>query len=348
MSERFAGTDEIDFENGKVEMAFGAGGRAAAGLFDQLFLPEFSNSVLAAAGDGAVVSVAEGDAVISTDCHIVSPIFFPGGDIGSLAVAGSVNDVAMMGAAPAHLTVGFILEEGFPLAGLRRIVASMAATAREAGVEIVAGDTKVVERGACDGVFITTTCLGSRPPDSNIGPAAVRAGDAIILSGSIAEHGIAVLSQRENLDFETAIRSDCAPLNGLVDDMLATGLDIHCLRDPTRGGVAAALNEILRPVSLGCTLEETAIPIAFSVRTACDFLGMDPLQIANEGKLIAFCPADEAHDLVATMRGNPLAKDAAVIGLIDDRRPGMVEMVTAVGGRRVVDWLYGETLPRIC
>lgn len=331
----------------RIDMTHGGGGRATADLVAQLFRRHLGNSVLDACEDGAVITSPGDRLVLSTDGHVISPLFFPGGDIGSLAVNGTVNDLAMMGARPLYLTAGFILEEGFPLADLDRIVASMGAASRAAGVEIVAGDTKVVEQGKGDGVFITTTGLGVVPAGIAPSVTGARAGMAVLLSGTIGDHGVAVLSKRENLDFETDILSDCAALNGLVAAMLTAAPDIAVLRDPTRGGLSAALNEIAQASGVGIALNEAAIPLLPGVAAACELLGLDPLNTANEGKLVAICPADKAAALLAAMQAHPLGRDAAIIGKVTDQA-GMVQMTTAFGGARMVDWLQGEQLPRIC
>jgi hydrogenase expression/formation protein HypE len=286
--------------------------------------------------------------VVATDSHVVSPLFFPGGDIGCLAVHGTLNDVAMAGARPICLTSGFILEEGFPLADLKRIVESMAAAAREARVPIVTGDTKVVEQGKGDGVFINTTGVGVVPEGLEISGNRARPGDAILVSGTLGDHGVAIMSLRENLSFETTIRSDTAALHGLVAAMVAAVPTIHCLRDPTRGGLATTLNEIARQSGVGMRLEETAIPVRGEVAAACELLGLDPLYVANEGKLVAICPEADAERLLGAMRAHPLGAQAARIGRVVEDANGFVQMRTGFGGSRMVDWLAGEQLPRIC
>ena len=286
--------------------------------------------------------------VIATDAHVVSPLFFPGGDIGCLSVHGTINDVVMMGARPLYLAASFILEEGFPLADLARLVASMGAAAREAGVPVVTGDTKVVEKGKADGVFISTTGVGALPAGRALSGANARPGDAVVVSGTLGDHGIAIMARREGLALDTEIRSDTAALHGLVEAALAAAPGLRVLRDPTRGGLAATLNEIAQQSGVGIVLDEMALPVAPQVAAACEFLGLDPLHIANEGKLIAICPADQADALVAALRAHPLGAQAARIGEVqaDERR--FVQMKTAFGGRRMVDWLAGEQLPRIC
>ena len=286
--------------------------------------------------------------VVATDAHVVSPLFFPGGDIGCLAVHGTVNDVAMLGARPLYLAASFILEEGYPLADLRRIVESRAAASREAGVPVVTGDTKVVEKGKGDGVFITTTGIGALPAGSNLSGANARAGDAVIVSGTLGDHGMAIMAQRENLAFDSEIRSDTAALHGLAAVAMATAPGLRLLRDPTRGGLAATLNEIAQQSGVGIVLDEAAIPVDPQVAAACEFLGLDPLNIATEGKLIAVCPAAEADALVAALRAHPLGARAARVGEVIADEHRFVQMKTAFGGRRMVDWLAGEQLPRIC
>jgi hydrogenase expression/formation protein HypE len=286
--------------------------------------------------------------VVATDSHVVSPLFFPGGDIGCLSVHGTLNDVAMNGAKPLYLAAGFILEEGFPLADLKRIVESMAAASREAGVPIVTGDTKVVEQGKGDGVFITTTGVGVVPPGVTISGDRARPGDAILVSGTIGDHGVAIMSLRENLSFETTIESDTAALHGLVATMLEAVPTVRCLRDPTRGGLGTTLNEFARQSNVGMVIRESAIPVKPQVNAACEFLGLDPLYVANEGKLIAICPPEDADRLLAVMRAHPRGTDAALIGEVIADEHRFVQMETAFGGRRVVDWLTGEQLPRIC
>ncbi len=341
-------TRALDYRHGHVEMTHGSGGRAMAQLIEELFVPAFDNEVLARLDDHAQVDVPPGRLVIATDSHVVSPLFFPGGDIGCLAVHGTLNDVAMAGARPVYLAAAFILEEGLPLADLRRIVQSMAAAAREAGVPIVTGDTKVVERGNGDGVFITTTGVGVVPPGVAISGANARPGDAVLVSGTMGDHGVAIMSLRENLEFGTTITSDTAALHGLVAAMLAAVPGLHCLRDPTRGGLATTLNELARQSGAGIVIGEARVPVREEVRSACEFLGLDPLYVANEGKLVAICAPDDAARLLEAMRGHPLGRQAAVIGEVVEDEHAFVQMDTAFGGRRVVDWLTGDQLPRIC
>lgn len=338
----------LDTRRGCIDMSHGSGGRASAQLIEELFLRHLDNELLRQGNDQAAFEVGAGRMVMSVDSHVVSPIFFPGGDIGSLAVHGTVNDVAMAGARPLYLSAAFILEEGFPLADLDRIVAAMARAARDAGVAVVTGDTKVVERGKGDGVFITTTGVGIVPEGVHISGDRARPGDAVLLSGFLGDHGVAIMSSRENLEFETTVESDSAPLNGLVAAMVAAVPGIHCLRDPTRGGLATTLNELARQSRVGMLLREDAIPIREEVAGACELLGLDPLCLANEGKLVAVCPAEQADCLLKVMRGHPLGTHSAIIGTVVDDPYGLVRMDTSFGGCRVVDWPAGEQLPRIC
>lgn len=338
----------LDLQAGRVELGHGSGGRATAQLIEELFEAHFDNPWLARRNDQACFEVPAGRMVMTTDGFVISPLFFPGGDIGSLAVHGTINDVAMAGARPLYLACGMILEEGFPLADLAAVVQSMAAAARAAGVPIVTGDTKVVERGKGDGVFITTTGVGVVPPGVEIAADRARPGDAVLLSGGIGDHGTAVLSRRESLNFETELRSDSAALHGLVAAMVEAVPDIHVMRDPTRGGLAALLNEIARESRVGIIIREQAIPIATAVRGACELLGLDPLYVANEGKLVAFCAAADADLLLSAMRGHPLGTQAAIIGEVIEDADQFVQMQTAFGGDRIIDWLAGEQLPRIC
>jgi len=341
----------IDFRHGRVDMNHGAGGRVGAQLVEELFARAFDNDALRQGDDGALLDVPAGHRIVmATDGHVISPLFFPGGDIGALAVHGTVNDVAMLGAEPKYLAAGFILEEGFALADLQRIVQSMAAAAREAGVAVVTGDTKVVEQGKGDGVFITTTGVGVVPVARRIGGAMTRVGDVVLLSGTVGDHGVAVLSRRENLEFETHIVSDTAALHGLVASMLRAAPEgaVHTLRDPTRGGLATTLNEIARQCGCGMLLQEAAIPVLPQVAAACELLGLDVLHIANEGKLVATVAPEHADAVLAAMREHPLGRQATRIGTVTEDPHRFVQMATRFGGRRVVDWLAGEPLPRIC
>lgn len=338
----------IDFMHGRVDMTHGGGGRMMMQLIDTLFLAAFDNDILRQMNDQACFSVPAGRMVMSTDSHVVSPLFFPGGDIGSLSVHGTLNDVAMSGAKPLYLSAGFILEESFPLADLKRIVESMAKAAHHAGVPIVTGDTKVVEQGKGDGVFITTTGIGVVPEGIDISAERAQPGDKILVSGTLGDHGIAILSLRENLTFHTTIQSDTAALHGLVACMIEAVPTIHVLRDPTRGGLATTLNEIAHQSDVGMMLYENKLPIREQVRAACEFLGFDPLYIANEGKLVAICAPEQADKLLQVMQGHPLGRDAAIIGEVIEDSHHFVQMETIFGGNRVVDWLSGEQLPRIC
>ena len=331
-----------------IRLAHGAGGRMMAELIRDLFVPPLDNSYLRQMADAALLELGDARLAISTDSFVVRPLFFPGGDIGSLAVYGTVNDLAMVGARPLWLTAGFILEEGLELEVLAQVVRSMAGAARTAGVLVVAGDTKVVERGHGDGLYINTTGVGVVPAGVEIGPEHGRPGDVVLLSGTIGDHGIAVLSQREGLGFETALRSDSAPLHGLVETLLRAAPHTHTLRDPTRGGLAAVLNELAAASGVGIELDEAAIPVRPAVRAACEMLGFDPLDVANEGKLVAFVPEEEAEPALEALRSHPLGGDAARIGFLTDEHPGLVLARTPIGGRRVVDMPPGELLPRIC
>ena len=343
----------LDLKHGRVDLTHGSGGRAMVQLISELFAKHLGNEYLGQGNDGAVLPAPLLDGkparlVMSTDSHVVSPLFFPGGDIGCLSVHGTVNDVAVMGATPLYLAAGFILEEGLPLSDLLRIVESMAGAAKAAGVPVVTGDTKVVERGKGDGVFITTTAVGVLPEGIELGGARARPGDMVIVSGSMGDHGVAIMSQRENLSFDAPIVSDTAALNGLIAAMLATHADIRCLRDPTRGGLAATLNEIAGQSGVGMMLQEKAIPVKPVVAAACELLGLDPLNVANEGKLIAICAAADAPRLLTVMRAHPLGVDAALIGEVIADAHHFVQLTTAFGGRRIVDWLASDQLPRIC
>ncbi len=340
---------KLDIKGGLVDLSHGAGGRASAQLMDEIFKAAFDNPWLDQGNDQAAFDVAAGRMVMSTDGYVIWPLFFPGGDIGSLAVHGTVNDLAMAGARPLHLAASYILEEGFPLADLQRIASSMGRAASEAGVAIVTGDTKVVERGKADGVFITTTGVGLVPAGLDLSGDRGRPGDIVILSGSIGDHGVAVMSKRSNLGFETEILSDSAALHGLVADMVAAaGPSLRLMRDPTRGGLAATLNEIAQQSRCGFLIEESAIPVRPEVVAACELLGLDPLHVANEGKLVAVAAPCGADSLLAAMRAHPLGREACVIGEVVADDQCFVQMTTSFGGGRIVDWLTGEQLPRIC
>lgn len=332
----------------KIVMGHGSGGRMSHDLIGRLFQRPFDNPALRAANDAGVVTVPPGRLAISTDSHVVAPLFFPGGDIGRLAVCGTVNDLAMMGATPLYLTAGFILEEGLDVAVLARVVESMQAAAAEAGVTIVAGDTKVVQRGKGDGLYINTAGVGVLVHDREIGGANAEPGDVVILSGPMGDHGIAVLGARGDLGFEADVASDVAPLNHLVMAMMSASERVHVLRDPTRGGVATTLNEIARQSNVAIILDERAVPIRPPVAAACEMLGFDPLYIANEGKLLAFVPAEDANDVIGVMRATRYGEEATIIGRVQASPGGRVLLRTSIGSTRVVDMLAGEMLPRIC
>jgi len=332
----------------RILLGHGSGGKMTADLIARCFLPAFRNPYLEKLDDHAVLDVAGTRVAFTTDAYVVTPLFFPGGDIGDLAVNGTVNDVAMAGARPLWVSAAFILEEGFALAQLERIVASMRAAAATAGVLLVTGDTKVVERGKADGCFITTTGLGVLMHDRSISSDGAQPGDRVVLSGPIAEHGIAIMATRAELELETAIASDTAPLHEVVLDLIDAGIELHCLRDPTRGGVATALAEIARRSRVGMVLDEGAIPVREPVRGVCELLGLDPLYVANEGKLLAIVPERDAERAVACMRRRSVAADARVIGEVVTDEDALVVVRTTVGGRRIADMLPGEQLPRIC
>jgi len=332
----------------QVLLAHGGGGKLSRQLVERMFVPQFDNDLLRILHDGAIIPLEGARAAFTTDSYVVDPLFFPGGDIGKLAVNGTVNDLAMCGAMPLYLTAAFIIEEGLSMDKLWRIVVSMRDAAAAAGVRIVTGDTKVVDRGKGDKIFINTSGIGLVAPGIEITPGRVRTGDKIILSGTIGDHGIAIMSVREGLEFASPVESDTAALNGLVAAMLAVTKDIHVLRDPTRGGVASALNEIAASAKAGITIRDTDIPVREEVRGACEILGLDPLYVACEGRLLAFVPSDLCPAVLSAMRGHPLGKGSAVIGEVDGDAGGMVVMKTRVGGNRIVSMLSGEQLPRIC
>ncbi len=347
------------FSDEVVTMAHGAGGSAGEALLDAVFRPAFDDAELSRADDGAVLSldglfdarggaVGVGALVMTTDSFVVRPRRFPGGSIGTLAVCGTVNDLAMMGAKPRWLSVAFVLEEGLAVGELRSIVADIADMARASGVRIVTGDTKVVERGAADGCYITTTGIGTRAYDLPLGAEHVRVGDQVLVSGRLGDHGMAVLLARGDLALEADIESDCAPLNGLVAALLAAAPNVRWMRDPTRGGLASALNELVRANDLSVTLDERSIPVAPAVVGACDLLGIDPLYVANEGKVVVIVPPSETDAALAALRSHPLGRDAALIGEVTAEPSRIVMVRTAFGGTRIVDLLVGDPLPRIC
>jgi hydrogenase expression/formation protein HypE len=330
----------------RITLAHGAGGKATQTLVEAVFLPAFRNPSLQPLEDAARLLVGEARLALTTDSYVVSPLFFPGGDIGDLAVNGTVNDLAVSGARPLHLSAGFILEEGFPVEDLTRIVASMAAAARRAGVSIVTGDTKVVQRGKADGCYLNTAGVGVEIAE--VGMVRVRAGDAVIVSGPIGEHGVTVMLARGELDLEADLRSDTAPLNGLVTELLSGESGVHAMRDATRGGVATVLNEAARAAGVAVVVDEDAVPVATEVRGACELLGIDPLYVACEGRLVAFVDGASAGAALAALRRHPLGAGAAVIGRVEAGPPGLVLLNTAFGGTRICDMLVGDPLPRIC
>ena len=339
----------LDVKNGIVDMTHGAGGRATAQLIDEIFAAAFSNPYLGQGHDGAVMPVMKGNPVVSCDGHVVHPLIFPGGDIGRLAVCGTVNDVAVCGAKPLYLSASFIIEEGLPLTTLKQVVDSMAAAAKEAGVTIVTGDTKVVEKGHGDGLYIATTGVGERFEHADVSGKNAAAGDAVLVTGTMGDHGITILSQREGLGFEAQVQSDTAPLNGITEALLsALGERVHVLRDPTRGGLATTLNEIAAQSQVSIEIDEEAVPIHPAVASACEFLGLDPLYIANEGKLIVIVEENASQEALSIIRACKYGENAAVIGHVTAEQPGLVSMRTAIGGKRLVDWLNSDPLPRIC
>lgn len=335
-------------QTGTVLLGHGSGGRLSADLLRDIFLPALKNPVLERMDDQAVVEMAGLRVAFTTDSFVVNPLFFPGGDIGSLAVHGTVNDLAMGGARPLFLSAAFIIEEGLPMETLRRVVASMQAAAAAAGVQVVTGDTKVVEKGSADGLFINTSGIGIVPPDLSLSADQARPGDRVIVSGTIGDHGIAVMAQREGLEFETTITSDSAPLNSLVEAMLVSTTEIRCMRDPTRGGLSSTCNEIASRSGVGLELVEPDLPVREEVRGACEMLGLDPLYVANEGKLVAIVAPEAADNLVAAMRVHPLGAEARIIGRVTRDHPGLVTMRSNIGTTRIVDMLSGDQLPRIC
>jgi hydrogenase expression/formation protein HypE len=340
---------KLDLKNGRVDLSHGSGGRAMAHLIADVFHDSFSNEWLARGNDQAAFDVGKGRMVMTTDGYVISPLFFPGGNIGSLAVHGTINDVAMAGAMPLYLSASFIIEEGFALADLKQIADAMGAAARQAGVPVVTGDTKVVERGKADGVFISTTGIGVVPDGLDLSAEKAKVGDRVLVSGTLGDHGIAVMSKRANMTFETDLLSDSAALHELVAAMVAAdSAGIRVMRDPTRGGLAATLNELAQQSGVGFRINEDSIPVRPAVAAACELLGLDPLNVANEGKLVAIVAPEAAQSLLAAMRAHPLGRDAVDIGEVvaDDHR--FVQMTTSFGGGRIVDWLSGEQLPRIC
>lgn len=351
-------TNDLDFEGWvcpmplrsypNIIMGHGGGGKLSSELVEHLFLPAFRNDKLEDLGDAAVFDLSGSRLAMSTDSFVVQPIFFPGGNIGDLAINGTVNDISMSGAKPLYLSVGFIIEEGMAMSDLGRIVDSMAAAAAKAGVSLITGDTKVVDKGHGDGVYINTSGIGLIPAGLAIGPNRARPGDLVIVSGTIGDHGMAIMSVREGLEFDSPIVSDTAALNGLIAEMLHVCPEIHVLRDPTRGGVASSLNEIAQRSGVGIVLDDQKIPVNQAVHSACELLGMDPIYVANEGKLLAILPPEKADAVVAVMRAHELGRETAVIGQVVAQHPGMLVARTGLGGTRVVSMQIGEQLPRIC
>ena len=332
-----------------IVMGHGGGGKLGNELVEHLFLPAFRNPALENLGDAAVLDLGSGRVAMSTDSFVVQPLFFPGGSIGELAVNGTVNDLAVSGAEPRFLSASFILEEGFPLAQLAAIVEAMATAAATAGVKIVTGDTKVVERGHGDGCYINTAGVGVLRPGVTVGPDRAQAGDAVLVSGTIGDHGMAIMSVREGLEFESQIRSDCAALNGLIAEVLdAAGADVHAMRDPTRGGLASTLNEIAHSSGVGVEIDEPSLPVRTEVQSACELLGLDPVYVANEGKVVFFVAPSAAERVLEVLRAHPLGRDAARIGQVTAQHPGMLVARTGMGANRVIATQIGEQLPRIC
>jgi len=332
----------------KILLAHGSGGKLSHDLIKQIFLPQFLNPFLEPLDDSARITNQQGWVAFTTDSYVVNPIFFPGGDIGKLAVCGTVNDLSMIGATPAYLSLSLIIEEGFPVEDLKRIISSIHLTAEQAGVSIVTGDTKVVEHGAADQLFINTAGIGWIRPGLSLSGKDAKPGDDILLSGYLGDHEMAVLSQREGFKFQGELNSDCAPLNDMVGKMLDACSSIRCMRDPTRGGIATTLNEIASTSNVGMMIEEEKIPVRESVKGICELLGLDPLYLANEGKLIAICPSKEAERLLEVMKSHPLGRNAEVIGRVTEENPRRVILHTLIGGHRILDMLTGAQYPRIC
>jgi hydrogenase expression/formation protein HypE len=359
VDEPVANNDVPDFSNWScplplvgyptIVMGHGGGGKLGNELVEHLFLPAFRNAALENLGDAAVLNVGTGRIAMSTDSFVVQPLFFPGGSIGELAVNGTVNDLAVSGAIPKYLSASFILEEGFPLAQLAAIVDSMAKAAATAGVQIVTGDTKVVERGHGDGCYINTAGIGVLRNGIQVGPHRAQVGDAVLVSGTIGDHGMAIMSVREGLEFESQIRSDCAALNGMISDVLdGAGLDVHAMRDPTRGGLSSTLTEIALASGVGIAIDEAKLPVRMEVQSACELLGLDPVYVANEGKVVFFVSAEVAEKVLTVLKAHPLGRDAAIIGRVTAEHPRMLVARTAMGANRVIAQQIGEQLPRIC
>lgn len=335
-------------EYDKILLAHGGGGSLTHQLISKIFLPQFNNELLNAQHDSAIFSVGKNKFAFTTDSYVVQPIFFPGGDIGELAVNGTINDLSVAGAKPLYISLSFIIEEGLPIDDLWKIVLSMKEAAKKAGVEIVTGDTKVVERGKGDKIFINTSGIGTIEEGIQISPQNCKAGDVIILNGSIADHGIAIMSAREGLSFETEIKSDTVPLNGLIQSVLDVSQNVHVMRDPTRGGVATTLKEIASTANIGIEIDEKEIPIKEEVKGACEILGLDPLYIANEGKVVLFVDKEDAEKILMVMKNHPLGFESHIIGEVTNEHPGMVIMKTLIGSKRIIEMITGEQLPRIC
>lgn len=331
-----------------IQLAHGAGGKLSNDLIETLFFPRFSNETLASLEDQAVLNFPGERLSFSTDSFVVDPIFFPGGNIGDLAIHGTVNDISMCGAEPLFLSVGFILEEGFPIEDLHTILLHMEEAAKEAGVTIVTGDTKVVHKGSCDKCFINTSGIGILKHSEPFSARRIAVGDSILLSGTIGDHGMAIMTSREGLSFQSRVQSDTAPLNGIIKSMMAASNHIHALRDPTRGGVATTLNEFAKTSQLGMKIDEHSIPVKDEVKGACEILGIDPLYVANEGKLVAIVDSKDTHTILDAMKAHPYGKDACIIGEVVHEHPGMVTLKTGLGVERIVDMPIGEQLPRIC
>ncbi len=331
----------------RILLAHGNGGKLSHSLIKENFIQLFRNLILDKMDDSAVFDL-NGRVAFTTDSYVINPIFFPGGDIGRLAVCGTINDVSMAGARPLYISLALIIEEGFPMSELKKIAGSVQKTAAECGVDIITGDTKVVNQGCADKLFINTTGIGLIPEKVDISGSNAKPGDKVILSGAIGDHGIAVMGQREGLRFTIPVESDCAPLNSLVEDMLKVSKNIHCLRDPTRGGLATTLNELAAQSDVGISIEESEIPVHESVRAACEFLGFDPLYVANEGKLVAIVPTEKADRILAAMKQNRYGRESAIIGEVVSEHAGIVTVKTILGTSRIVDMVTGELLPRIC
>lgn len=335
-------------KDARIMMAHGSGGRTSQQLIDEVFKNAWSNSHLDQMLDGAVIDVPQGRIAVSTDSFVITPIFFPGGDIGKLSICGTVNDLVACGATPKYLTVGMIIEEGLLLDDLKKLVESMALTAAEAGVELVTGDTKVVEKGSADQIFINTSGIGLIPPGIDYSPNRVKAGDQIIVTGTVGDHGLSILAKREGLSFSTPAKSDCAPLHAIGAALRGFGNDVRCMRDPTRGGLATVLNELASQSGLGMIIKGEAVPVSPVVQGACDMLGLDPLYMANEGKMVIIVEPNRTEEILAVLRTLPVAKQAVVIGTVVEDHPQMVLIETELGAERILGMLEGEHLPRIC